>query len=155
MSKYQTSEYLSIGLNYNLAADWWALSSEQHDFVYSFLNDWDVFEAWLDEHNASFEAYKAGGKSRQQTITNHPEHYPLFVYAHWLHLQNGALLNTLLLQYGYVDVCSTKRAYEPAADFFELLLAEYQKLNIVPPSLFDVAAESNALNAHLQTKEEG
>lgn len=145
MSKYQTSKYLSVVLNYELATDWWALDGEQHKFVYDFLHDWDRFEEWITEHKESFEAYKAGGKARQETIESYPEHYPIFVYAHWLHLQNGALLNTLLSRYGYANACSAKGAYEQAADFFELLLAEYRQLNILPPSAFDTNAELSVL----------
>ena len=151
MEKYETSSYLSVALNYDLARDWWDLSDEQHHFVYEFvLHDWDNFENWLAEHKQSFEDYKSGGKSRQKTIKAYPEHYPLFVYAHWLHLQNGALLNSLLSQYGYAESCSRKGAYEEAADFFELLLGEYRKLHILPPSVFDAGAEAAALRKAAQ-----
>ena len=73
MEKYETSSYLSVALNYDLARDWWDLSDEQHHFVYEFvLHDWDNFENWLAEHKQSFEDYKSGGKSRQKAIKSLP-----------------------------------------------------------------------------------
>ena len=150
MSEYKTSKYLSIAQLYELADDWWRLDPEQHRFVSSFISDWDTFQSWLAKHSAPFAAYKAGGKSRQETIAAYPEHYPLFVYAQWLRLQDGLLLHTLLLRYGYADACSKKGALEPSADFFELLLDEAARLNLFPPTAFDAGAEMAALNRHSQ-----
>ncbi|KPN71633.1 hypothetical protein [Neisseria sp. 83E34] len=150
MPQYKTSQYLSVVQLYELATDWWQLNPEQHQFVYGFIHDWDAFRSWLDEYSEPFEAYKAGGKARQETIAAYPEHYPLFVYAQWMRLQDGLLLNTLLSRYGYADACSKKGAYEQSADFFELLLAEAGHLNLLPPTGFDAGAEIAALNSYSQ-----
>lgn len=150
MSQYQTSQYLSVLKLFELSDDWWRLEPEQHQFVYKFISDWDAFQAWLAEHSAQFEAYKAGGKARKESIAAYPEHYPLFVYAQWLRLQDGLLLNTLLLRYGYADKCLKKGAYEQSADFLQLLLGEWRKLNIVPPTLADASAELALLKTPAQ-----
>ncbi|MBR7002176.1 MAG: hypothetical protein IKI11_05935 [Neisseriaceae bacterium] len=155
MSKYKTSAYLSVALNFDLACDWWDLSEEQRSFVYDLLQDWDKFETWLEQHKDEFEDYKEGEKKRQKIIANHPDDYPLFVYAHWLHLQNGALLNTLLFRYDYGKICSQKGAYLQAADFFELLFEEYSKLSIIPPNIYDAAEEQKMIRECMEKQSDG
>ncbi len=144
---YQTSTYISVCLLADLAADFWALPEDDINQVFNFLHkhgDTGYLE-WLSQWRSCVDKYMVGSRSRSAILKKHPEQHAFFEYARWRILQNGALTNSLLVQYGYARTCSAKGAFQQSEEFLNLLLSELTKLNCFPPSPFDCGDELNRL----------
>lgn len=145
--EYKTSDYLSVTLQYDLAADFWALDEEETQKVFSFIREHgeDGFCEWREKYQGLLNAYMGGKAAGKKAWRQHPEQHGLLAYAKWRHLRDGALVNTLLWRYGYKDSCCAKAAYAPCAEFLDLLRVELAKLNPLPPTAFDAGYEMRFL----------
>lgn len=145
---YQTSSYLSVCLLYDFAHDFWALPEEEIANVFNFLHQHGDtgYQQWLLQWRSQVNDYMGGKRKRSAILKKHPEQAAFFAYAQWRILQDGALVNTLLVQYGYAQRCSAKAAFVPCYELLNDILAELAQTSIYPPTPWDCGDEQKRLH---------